>query len=86
MFNKIECLRKPVLTRCCVAAANSMGTLINGADAGMAIITSAVSAANATLIRAHQLVGQVDTMANEWAHSPIGSIVGQPRSIPYTLP
>ena len=55
-----------------------MGTLINGADAGVAIITSAVAAANATLIRAHQVVGQIDTMANEWAQSPVGSIIGQP--------
>lgn len=67
-----------VLSQCCYAAANSMGTLINGADAGVAIITSAVAAANATLIRAHQLVGQVDSMANEWAQSPVGSIIGQP--------
>ena len=62
----------------CGAAVNSMGTLINGADAGVAIITSAVAAANATLIRAHQVVGQIDTMANEWAQSPVGSIIGQP--------
>ena len=65
------------MTLCC-AAVNSMGTLINGADAGVAIISSAVAAANATLIRAHQVVGQVDAMANEWAQSPVGSIIGLP--------
>ncbi len=68
------CLAESVTTR---AAAMSMGTLINGADAGVAIITSAVAAANATLIRAHQVVGQVDTMASEWAQSPVGSIIGE---------
>ena len=59
----------------------SMNTLINGADAGVAIISSAVAAANATLIRAHQVVGQIDTMASEWAQSPVGSIIGQPTPI-----
>lgn len=54
----------------------SMSTLINGADAGVAIITSAVAAANATLTRAHQVVGQVDDLASNWAQSPIGNIVG----------
>ena len=63
-----------------------MGTLINGADAGVAIITSAVAAANATLIRAHQVVGQADTMASEWAQSPVGSIIGNhPESKHHTL-
>jgi hypothetical protein len=54
----------------------AMGTLINGADAGVAIVTSAVAAANATLVRAHQVVGQVDGLASQWAQSPIGTIVG----------
>ena len=62
------------------AAAMSMGTLINGADAGVAIVSSAVAAANATLIRAHQVVGQIDTMASEWAQSPVGSIIGEGSS------
>ena len=60
-----------------LAAAQSMGTLINGADAGVAIISSAVAAANATLIRAHQVVGEIDTMASSWAQSPIGSVIGE---------
>ena len=59
------------------AAAQSMSTLINGADAGVAIISSAVAAANATLIRAHQVVGEIDGMASQFAQSPIGSIVGE---------
>ena len=59
------------------AAAQSMSTLINGADAGVAIISSAVAAANATLIRAHQVVGEIDVMARQFAQSPIGSIVGE---------
>lgn len=59
------------------AAAQSMSTLINGADAGVAIISSAVAAANATLIRAHQVVGEIDVMASQFAQSPIGSIVGE---------
>ena len=54
----------------------AMGTLINGADAGVAIITSAVAAANATIVRAHQVVGQVDSLANDWAQSPLGAIIG----------
>ncbi len=59
-----------------MAASMMMGTLINGSDAGIAIITSAVAAANATLIRAHQAVDQVDAFANDWAQSPVGSIIG----------
>ena len=62
-----------------LAAAMSMGTLINGADAGVAIISSAVAAANATLIRAHQVVGEIDGMASEFAQSPIGSLVGESK-------
>ena len=62
----------------------SMSTLINGADAGVAIITSAVAAANATLTRAHQVVGQVDGLAANWAQSPIGNIVGA-RGVPVLL-
>ncbi|CAL8472073.1 g11615 [Coccomyxa elongata] len=66
----------------CLVAVNTtasmmMGTLINGSDAGIAIITSAVAAANATLIRAHQAVDQVDAFANDWAQSPVGSIIGK---------
>ncbi|EIE23575.1 hypothetical protein COCSUDRAFT_65992 [Coccomyxa subellipsoidea C-169] len=66
----------------CLVAANTtasmmMGTLINGSDAGIAIITSAVAAANATLIRAHQAVDQVDALANEFSASPVGSIIGK---------
>ena len=60
-----------------LAAAQSMSTLINGADAGVAIISSAVAAANATLIRAHQVVGEIDGMASQFAQSPIGNIVGE---------
>ena len=57
-----------------------MSTLINGADAGVAIISSAVAAANATLIRAHQVVGEIDGMASQFAQSPIGNIVGESKS------
>ena len=61
-----------------------MSTLINGADAGVAIISSAVAAANATLIRAHQVVGEIDGMASQFAQSPIGSIVGASAgALPY---
>jgi hypothetical protein len=66
--NKMDCMAR--------AASMAMGTLINGADAGIAIITSAVAAANATLIRAHAVVGQVDTMATDWAQTPVGSFIG----------
>ena len=38
---------------------------------------AAVAAANATLIRAHQVVGEIDVMASQFAQSPIGSIVGE---------
>ena len=64
----------PSCARC--AASMAMSTLINGADAGVAIVTSAVAAANATLIRAHQVVGQVDGLASDWAQSPVGNIIG----------
>lgn len=58
------------------AASMMMSTLINGADAGIAIISSAVAAANATLVHAHAVVGQVDSAANQWAQSPVGSLIG----------
>lgn len=62
----------------------AMGTLINGSDAGIAIITSAVAAANATLIRAHQAVDQVNAFADQWAQSPVGSIIGAQHTLGIT--
>ena len=67
--------------RCVRAARSAMGTLINGADAGVAIVTSAVAAANATLVRAHQVIGQVDGLASDWAQSPVGNIIGAGGSL-----